>query len=271
VSDRDDRMSAAAEAAWRAFADGLEPDDDAERRVLQRVHARTRPVGRDDEPALLPERARRAAAAVFVVKSSAISVGLATGTLLAIKLAVVGVQVISAPSAPIDPPAVAAPESKPVRRADATPPVVVPPAIVSPPSSASPPESLVQTPSAVPPALPDRASPRPRIEPSAPAPSAADLLRAELELMEQARVAVRGHQHARALELLEAHASRFPNGAMLEERLAWLAIVSCERGDGRDRADEFASSYPKSARLAAVRAACDATATNPMDPSARQQ
>lgn len=257
----DERMSAAAESAWRAFADALEPDDRAQARVLQRLRARA--TERVDAAG---EGTRRIAASLFVIKSSALSVGIATGALLAIKVAVVSVQALGRPQASVEPP----PVIEPAKASEAAPRRASAPATnVAPPSA---PAAIAGSPPAVSPTAPSRRVATPAVSPPASLP-AADALRAELALMEQARTAVQAHEHARAHQLLVDHATRFPSGAMSEERHAWLAIIACERGDAdaHDRAQRFATTHPKSTQLSAVRSACHSNATSPTDPSRRLQ
>jgi hypothetical protein len=268
VSEQHERLpelSRDAAAAWQAFERSIAPDEDAPARVLERVRARTNaawhtePDEREDAPSE-PQGARRAAAAVLVMKSAAISVGIAGTALLSIKLVVAAVQPPTTPRAP-------SPVVVPAVATDA----VDPPAQPRTRPIATPIESQtvpVQAPTSL------RGAGKPRL--AAPAPAAAvtpDLLRAEIELMEAVRAAVRTGKYVRAIDLLETHRADFPNGTLVEERLAFHAIASCglSRADGSERARAFAKSHPRSAQLAAVRAACDAAAIRPMDPAGRQQ
>ncbi len=264
MSDRDDavpELSAEADAAWRAFAGSIAPDGDAQARVLDRVRARvqrSRRAESTDEDAQ-PTPLRRAAAAVLVMKSSAISVGLAGGTLLSIKLIAAALR----PSAPApEPPAVVIPE----------PPSATQPVAHAPPRAPAPPQPLVAPPSVeASPALPPEVQRPVRV--AAPSSPPEDPLQAEVELMGRMRAAVQAGQHARVLELAADHRTRFPAGSFVEERDAFAAIAACRNGDanGPALARTFASARPKSVQLAAVRAACDATANEPTDPSGRQQ
>ncbi|HET9990923.1 MAG TPA: hypothetical protein VFQ65_20470 [Kofleriaceae bacterium] len=71
----------------------------------------------------------------------------------------------------------------------------------------------------------------------------------EVTLLEQARVALRGGDSTRALELADQHATSYPDGALAEEREA-LAIEALAKLGRRDEATakwtKFASSYPHS-------------------------
>lgn len=260
MSDRDAEMpepSAQAEAAWHAFARAIEPDDDAQARVLERVRARVSARADVDDDAPGP-RMPKAAAVVLVLKSSAISVGLAGGTLLSIKLMAAALQ----PSAPPAPPA-------PIASVDA--PAVVPaPAPARAPAPA--PQAIVPAPVVEPPAIAPTVQ-RPTRTPAPTTASAEDRLQAEIELMGKVRAAVQADEHARALELIAAHRTRFPAGAFAEEREAFAAIASCrsKAANGAALARAFAAAHPRSVQLAAVRAACDSIANDSMDPRARQQ
>lgn len=262
MSDRDAEMlepSAQAEAAWHAFARSIAPDDDAQARVLQRVRARVEGrEARDDDDVPAEPQMRRAAAVVLVLKSSAISVGLAGGTLLSIKLIAAALQ----PSAPPAPPAPVAvveapavvPTHAPARAPAPAPRAIAPAPVVEPPSIAPVVQRATRT--TVP------TTPRPE-----------DLLQAEIELMGKVRAAVQANEHARALELLATHRTRFPAGAFAEERDAFAAIAACrsKEANGPALARAFAAAHPRSVQLAAVRAACDSIANGSMDPGARQQ
>jgi hypothetical protein len=267
VSDRNpDELSQDAEAAWHAFAGAIAPDDGAQTRVLQRVRERTKaprraaPLADVDEEDNGSQNARRAAAAVLVVKSSAISLSLAGGALLSIKLIAAAVQPTPVPH----PPTVEIPEPPPVEhRAEAARPLAPTPA-----QSASP-----VTP-ALPPASP--ATSPPSGHHAAPAPAVAsdeDRLRAEIDLVGQMRDALQAGEHVRALELIETHRRDFRDGSLIEEREAFHAIAACRNGDanGAALAQRFATSRPRSSQLAAVRAACNSAANESMDPPQQPQ
>ena len=249
-------LSADANAAWRAFARSIAPDDGAEARVLQRVRTRTKAAADDEDDASPSQHARRAAAAVLVVKSSAISVGIAGTALLSIKLIVAAVTPAAAPVVPTtNPPAVEAPQPVASRSDRSARPVAAPiaaPVLAEP----SPPTALV-------PAKPRRVA----------SASAPDLLQAEIDLGERMRAAVQAKEYSRALELVEQHRREFPRGALAEERLAFAVIIACKlgRADARDEARNFIDAHPHSLQLASVRAACDAAAVPPMDPAGFQQ
>lgn len=70
-----------------------------------------------------------------------------------------------------------------------------------------------------------------------------DDLHAELDLMQRALTAQRAGKHARALQLLDDHARRFPHGTMVGERMLVRATSLCALGrtqQARDEADKVA-------------------------------
>jgi hypothetical protein len=85
---------------------------------------------------------------------------------------------------------------------------------------------------------------------------------AELGLIRASQAALRDSQAARALELLQEHAARFPAGILSEERTGLEAIARCNLGqtrEGRRVAHAFAARAPGSPLLERVRAACGDT------------
>lgn len=94
------------------------------------------------------------------------------------------------------------------------------------PASAAAARAPDPTPATPAPAVaPEPPSPEPAaVEPEAPkarsthaAPSSSQSLREEIQLIDQARVAVKNHDGDRARKLLDQYGRRFPNGAFLEE------------------------------------------------------
>ena len=81
----------------------------------------------------------------------------------------------------------------------------------------------------------------------------------ETGLIARARAAAAKHDDAAAIALLRRHAREFPDGAMAEDRRAWLAIVQCRSAvsAGRTAADAFLAAHPRSPYAERVRAACD--------------
>jgi hypothetical protein len=70
----------------------------------------------------------------------------------------------------------------------------------------------------------------------------------EARVLDRARQAL-GTSPAQALALTQEHATRYPRGALIEERerLAIEALVRLGRaGDARERATRFVASFPRS-------------------------
>ena len=84
-----------------------------------------------------------------------------------------------------------------------------------------------------------------------------DSLREEVELMERARAALDAGRLQSAETLLRAHALRFPEGALAQERIVWLLVSECRMGRlgaGRRAAAFLSRERPEHAAL--VRAEC---------------
>jgi hypothetical protein len=92
-----------------------------------------------------------------------------------------------------------------------------------------------------------------------PATISPERLALETRLIARARAAVSAHEDAQAIALLQQHAREFGDGAMVEDRRAWLAIVQCRSSAamGGGSATSFLSAYPRSPYAARVRAACE--------------
>jgi hypothetical protein len=138
------------------------------------------------------------------------------------------------------------------------------PAPARPAEGASEPAAAAQlTPRRPPDARPDEAASRPA--PSArPAPLHVDnpnaaSIQAELTLVGAAQYHLREGKPAEALELLDRHRGRFPNGALVQERVAARAMALCalnRHADARSELRSLESNAPGSPLLARVRAAC---------------
>jgi hypothetical protein len=91
----------------------------------------------------------------------------------------------------------------------------------------------------------------------APPPTSPDVA-AELALLRQAQAALRDRRPARAYELANDHARRFPDGVLTEERAAVLAISSCELGhrDAATAKQLFLARWPRSPLVDRVDRAC---------------
>ena len=97
-----------------------------------------------------------------------------------------------------------------------------------------------------------------------------DRLAAEVALVRRARsLAARSDDRA-ALRLFVQHAAEFPDGALQEERLAWIAILRCRSGgheQGAAAADQLLRAFPRTPHARRVREACDrASAVTDRDP-----
>ncbi|MGH1342677.1 MAG: hypothetical protein ACRBN8_14045 [Nannocystales bacterium] len=125
------------------------------------------------------------------------------------------------------------------------------------------------TPSAVlPPAIdsnsPSVPAPQPRgrravDEPEAPAKD--DELQRELDLLRQAREALRKGRTAGAKASLRAHALSYPQGQLAEEREALLVVVRCAGREAETGRAEFERSHPRSHHLPSIRLACESEKT----------
>jgi hypothetical protein len=90
-----------------------------------------------------------------------------------------------------------------------------------------------------------------------PVPMAAPDLKAELELIARAQLALRKGQTDQALSVLREHEARFASGALREERLGLTALARCSgQGDAQAVLREFEASAPSSPMLRRVREAC---------------
>jgi hypothetical protein len=81
----------------------------------------------------------------------------------------------------------------------------------------------------------------------------------ELSLLHQAQTALKASQPRRALTLLEAHATRFPDGALREERRAARIVALCELGrmaEAKEEAKRFLEESPQSPLAGRIRASC---------------
>jgi hypothetical protein len=193
------------------------------------------------------------------------SVGAASSsTLLVLKLAVAvvlggsvgavgvkGVEAVRAHHAP-------AVDARATEPEPARPGVGVPVAPASPLSNTSP----TSPPAAEDPATGDgtpavtvSAGARPRSQ----APSRADTVDVETRLLRMAEASRQDGDAARALQLLDQHASQFPRGALAEERAAERIFALCDLGrvaEATAEAQRFLTEHPRSPQGAHVRASC---------------
>lgn len=109
------------------------------------------------------------------------------------------------------------------------------------------------------------ATPRPSAKPlttvdPAVAPSAVSANNAERLLVDEARAAYARGARNDALDALSRHATRYPNGALVEEREALAVRILVDAGrtaEARTRGERFRARYPKSLMLPAVEAALE--------------
>jgi|LNFM01.1.fsa_nt_gb hypothetical protein len=244
-------------AYWDDYLRAIEPDAGASRRVRRSLdralvdRRRAAPVEAPAQP--MP----RAAAAFFVIKSSALSVGLALATLGGLH---VGARALAPaelptvePRAPVEPISAHEPIATPEARRPAA--SLERPSIAAPlPADAAPAIAPVRR-------ATTRADAKPNAAPAESTPAASpplDALRAELALMDRAKAALAAGDDARALSLLAEHAERFPAGSMIEERRGWMVIAGCREGaaTARSLAESFAREYPRSVLLDDIHHAC---------------
>lgn len=86
-------------------------------------------------------------------------------------------------------------------------------------------------------------------------------LQGELDLLRQARVALREGRLAGATASLQAHALAYPQGQLAEERDALLVVVRCKGGKENTGRVAFERSHPGSHHLPSIRVACDSEKT----------
>ena len=92
-----------------------------------------------------------------------------------------------------------------------------------------------------------------------PVPGFARTLADELQLVRAAQEALRNHEPARALTLLDEHAARFPLGLLREERSAARVFALCaldRRDDARTEAARLLREAPNSPHANRVRSSC---------------
>jgi hypothetical protein len=145
------------------------------------------------------------------------------------------------PSAPLVQGTASLPVAPPLAVAPSSP--AAPPMVVAPPSPAAPPMAVVP---------PSPAAPVARAQRSSQAEPDPD----ELRLLRQARAAVARQDFAAALIPIAAHARRFKNGRLAEEREALRVRALSGLGrteEARHASDSFEARFPRSVLLPAVR------------------
>lgn len=107
---------------------------------------------------------------------------------------------------------------------------------------------------------PPASAPQPRGRGQAAEPEATAVdnsLQRELEMLRQARVALREGRLTGAKASLRAHALAYPQGQLAEEREALLVVVRCTDGEAKTGRAAFERSRPRSHHLPSIRVACD--------------
>jgi hypothetical protein len=139
-------------------------------------------------------------------------------------------------------------------------PAIEAPALAAPAQSPSPPSApQVEAPVQAPKRVPKVRSPRGEPRALAAVPQAPDALtlQEEMTLLSRAQVALRQGHAERALAVLREHETRFPAGALREERLGLQAMAACAQGeDGARVVRDFTALAPHSPLLSRVREAC---------------
>lgn len=228
----------------KAFGDAKE----AELSVAVRQEAPSEHQQRRALAALLVEvgSAPGAAALTGVGVASAWKISAAAAVVAIAGLGVVRVATEPEPSANVAAPAQSSQRSHPA--AEATPTGTVRAAMdPAPPSEPTEPTE----PQAATPVPPRPHSRQQSGAPSNPEPDAAtDPLTAEVELLERARGALGGGDHAKALRWVDAHRAKFPEGSLSAQRHGIERAAACRAGD-EDRAQKAAralgSANPKDA------------------------
>jgi hypothetical protein len=94
-------------------------------------------------------------------------------------------------------------------------------------------------------------------QPAAPAPSGRDRLAEEVALLSRATKALRAGRAGEALKALDEHQSRFPRGALSEERRAAKAEALCSLGRMSEGRAELGRLAPQSPAAARAKQVCD--------------
>jgi hypothetical protein len=127
-----------------------------------------------------------------------------------------------------------------------------PNAMGSPPAASADESRAVESPIAAPGITPDNPSTPPSLAPSR--------IDAEVLFLRDAHSALLSGDPARALSLLQRHASEFPQGVLAAERDAERIVALCAVGRGdesRAEADRFLHDHPRSPLAPRVRTACE--------------
>jgi hypothetical protein len=84
-------------------------------------------------------------------------------------------------------------------------------------------------------------------------------LEAETRLVGEIRAAIDAGEDGAATAAIARHATEFPDGTFVEERLAYAIVLACRRGDAHSATmrTTFSSRYPSSHHDRMIRAGCD--------------
>jgi hypothetical protein len=105
-------------------------------------------------------------------------------------------------------------------------------------------------------------SPRPIAIPDPPSAGVANddaALESETRLVGEIRAAIDAGDDGAATAAIARHATLFPDGTFVEERLAYAIVLACRRGDAQSATlrTSFSSRYPSSHHDRMIRARCD--------------
>jgi len=229
--------------------------------------ARSEPDDAADPDVATGGWSQRAAGLMLIAKPVALSVGIATAGLGAVKGGSMTWHALRdkpAAYAEIDEaPALATSSPRPPLRSRARPPGEPAPAAAPVPEHVAPPQLAPQTREAsTAAALPSMSATSPVAHrppmPTQVAVVPEDRLRQETALMQRAKMQLERQAWDELLQSLAQHAQQFPSGVLRPERGAWSTIARCRlgRGEGSKLLDGFMEQFPGSALTTKVRRAC---------------
>lgn len=231
-------LSPNAQALIRSGRAALQPTDADRERVLAALRARLRNL--DQPPSPEPSLAPAAARSPWPLVSATIAGVAVLGTVIGV--AWFGREAPSAAPSASTPPAPSGAEAS----------TAAPPAPEAPPASSAP--APGDAPSPAPEAT---AAPRSSAAPSLPSSRRApDRLAEEVAILARAASDLRRGRPADALRSLNEHQTRFPKGALAEERRAAKAEALCSLGRFAEAQAELAAVSRNSPHGARARAAC---------------
>lgn len=244
-----------ARALIQAAAHGDDPSADDERRIRNKLATRIVVAGAAGAAGVAATKVSSAAGAggasmtpaAIATMSLTTKIGVAVALVTATSvgaMALHGDSKIAGNAGTYDaPPAVIAPSRAP---------------ILAPQPSLQTLVDAVETPPA-PPSSSSPASPTRAVPNSQPKTAVKDTILEEAKLLRQARAALDGNDGRAALRALDEHATRFPNGALSEERSAVRVLALCAAGrleEARSQARAFLSARPQSPMAEQLRRSC---------------